>query len=698
MEFGRVNPKEALGLHNIRREIRHTLAKNTFVDIDIENCHPVLLYQVCKANNIECDYLEEYVNNRNKYLKEVMDTYNVDRDKAKKLFIIIMYFGGFNSWADEFNIKGEPTKNLIRFKKEVQEIGKVIYNNNNEIKKNVKKRKTEQKKKDYNEVGSVVSYYLQELECRILENIYTYCTRNNIIKNKIAVLCADGLMIQKENYKSELLNIFSDISKKKFGFDLKFVVKDMNNDYLDILDKHILSDNEISLRQMDGYNNDIDLNSFEIFKITKFDEFFKNDLNELGEEKYIKFFELTKSYKYFNNFHAFFYLSSKYYIIKGSRLESYADFNNSFNEFHFFHNRIKYKFTSMFDMSKNKKVYSSLDFIPNNKYDDEIYNLFQGFKYDSENNDFNDEIVKPYLDHIKFICSNDSKQNEVYEYILNWMSHIVQKPEVKTDVALVFYSIIEGAGKNIIFDIFSKLMGSYSARFKDTDDLTSRFNSQMMGKLFCVGDEINARAQEVANELKDIITRKDEVIEFKGKDKIFCKDYKNYTFTTNNENVFKVSNCDRRYLFIECPDEKKSLEYFTPLVDLLNDDIKLKHLFNFCKTRDISNFNSRNIVVTEYKQRLMLANAPSYIRFIKDELDNYTNEYLTTEQLYKKSIDYAKYNKLSSTYTQDLFNKQFKRVFGSFQKKKNNKSYYYFPENSKLEVNDCISKNFLNNS
>ena len=59
--FGRVNPHRALGLFSIRREIRHTLAKGIFKDIDIENCHPVLLLQICEANNISCKYLKRYV-------------------------------------------------------------------------------------------------------------------------------------------------------------------------------------------------------------------------------------------------------------------------------------------------------------------------------------------------------------------------------------------------------------------------------------------------------------------------------------------------------------------------------------------------------------------------------------------------------------------------------------------------------------
>ena len=90
MNFGRVFPKNALGLFSIRREIRHTLARDYYIDIDIDNCHPVLLYQICKNNNIKCKYLKKYIDRRSEYLSEIMEIYNVVKDDAKQLFIQLL--------------------------------------------------------------------------------------------------------------------------------------------------------------------------------------------------------------------------------------------------------------------------------------------------------------------------------------------------------------------------------------------------------------------------------------------------------------------------------------------------------------------------------------------------------------------------------------------------------------------------------
>ena len=241
MPFGRSNPNKSLGLFSLRRGIRHTLSKNNYTDIDIENCHPNILLQISKYNKIVCTNLEDYVKNRNTHLNNIMTNYDVSKDEAKKLFIRILYFGSFKNWAKDLGIEKDETEFIKNFKNEIQKIGKIIYDNNDEIKKTVEDRKEDQNKKNYNKYGSVVSYYLQEYEIRILESIYSYCLDNNYIQNQNCVLCADGLMIEKRLFKNDLLDTFNKLILEKFQLDLKFTTKEMSEDYLDVLDDHIIN-------------------------------------------------------------------------------------------------------------------------------------------------------------------------------------------------------------------------------------------------------------------------------------------------------------------------------------------------------------------------------------------------------------------------------------------------------------------------
>ena len=240
--FGRADPEHSLSLFTIRREVRHTISKTFYIDIDIKNCHPEILYQICKANDIPCDLLEQYVKNRQYYLDLVINEYNCTYDQAKVLFIVILYSGGFKRWADDNKIEKPALPIIAEFKTEFTTIAEKIMRKNLEIAEAVIKRKNDQGKTEYNLAGSTCSYFLQEYEIRILETIYKYCVDNQIIHQNCAVLCADGLMIEKEFYSPSLLSTFHEIVHDKFGLDLQFTTKDMDEDYLKVLDNHIVMD------------------------------------------------------------------------------------------------------------------------------------------------------------------------------------------------------------------------------------------------------------------------------------------------------------------------------------------------------------------------------------------------------------------------------------------------------------------------
>jgi hypothetical protein len=94
--YGRVFPFKGLSLSCVRRQVRHSIAKVYYVDIDMENCQPAILKQLCDLNGQRCELLTYYCDNRKQCLKDVMDYYQVDRNAAKKLFLISQFGGKFN--------------------------------------------------------------------------------------------------------------------------------------------------------------------------------------------------------------------------------------------------------------------------------------------------------------------------------------------------------------------------------------------------------------------------------------------------------------------------------------------------------------------------------------------------------------------------------------------------------------------------
>jgi len=255
-QFGRVNPKGSLGLHSLTIETRHTLVKDKMVDVDIENAHLIILLQVLEKNQYEGSYnmVYDYVNNRQKWIDNIATSYKLlDRDDVKKdikkkkkigknLILRITYGGSIKEWRDAWNITtGTDPTEVQKLCVEVKGIFKYIREANPELFEFCKAKNIE-KKKDYNHEGTCASYFLQDKECLILESVYEYCLDNDYIKNDICALCNDGIMLEKQYYKPELLAELKAHVFEKTGFNLTFVEKLLDEGYGDILDNHIKFD------------------------------------------------------------------------------------------------------------------------------------------------------------------------------------------------------------------------------------------------------------------------------------------------------------------------------------------------------------------------------------------------------------------------------------------------------------------------
>ena len=143
-----------------------------------------------------CSELSKYVNKRDEYINAIKQKYNIGRDKAKTLIIRLLYLGSYDKWLTENNFT-EKIDFLEKFSNEMNKISKVVSENNPELCKYLKTVKDKAKK------SSIITYYLQTIECNILEELFNYCRKNGIVKN-ICVLSNDGIMIPKDNYKDSL--------------------------------------------------------------------------------------------------------------------------------------------------------------------------------------------------------------------------------------------------------------------------------------------------------------------------------------------------------------------------------------------------------------------------------------------------------------------------------------------------------------
>lgn len=235
--IGRRLPVRAMGLHNIRREIRHTLAILIYLDFDMVNCHPEIMLQITKAcaPHISHVQLQSYCEDRDKWVRHITAHTSCTRDDAKRLILRYMYGGGFRGWVTETHLDEGLVESpaMIALSGELRGITRFIARSNPHIRDVVLSTKTE----FHNIDGSTASHVMQEIECRMLEAVYLYCRSTGIIGDDMsAVLCADGIMLEKDRCPDDLCAQLSRVVYEATGFSMKFSNKPMDQGYLDILD------------------------------------------------------------------------------------------------------------------------------------------------------------------------------------------------------------------------------------------------------------------------------------------------------------------------------------------------------------------------------------------------------------------------------------------------------------------------------
>ena len=435
--IGRFFAKGSLSLQSLPRQIRHTIAKEFYYDIDIVNCHPIILYQYCKKNNIKTPKLKEYIDDRDKILNEIIENNQITKEEAKKLILKITNGGEHNKSKCLF------IRDYYDEIKEIHELICKIPENEKYVKIG---KKNSDKKNGYNKNGSSVNVLLTDIENNILNCMIDYLKNKNII-NKNVVLVFDGLMILKDDIKQPLEDIIKELQeyiKNKIDYDMKIILKEMNEDIIideeDIPEREItnneiiaMSDNEASDILLEKLKEKYKLCICDNKKYMKINNIWINDDKTIEETLINICLELNiKQYKhcfdtktieptleidgntyYLNKFITYSanYINAKN-IVKAlnGKIETDNDLNNKiynstlkklcFNNGYYDFNQMK--FINNFDnIETNIKI--NMDYPKRN--DNDINSIYEKIL----NPIFGDELLQPFLHFIARVMAGESQ-------------------------------------------------------------------------------------------------------------------------------------------------------------------------------------------------------------------------------------------------------------------------------------------------
>lgn len=214
-------------LQSIWCPYRGLLMRGLGTDIDMENCHPVILRYVCKKHNIHCPSLEYYINHRDECLSQF-----ATRKIGKNAYLIATN-------SEKISRRSDTNDTFKRYDREMKDIQNklLLLPDYKDIIERIPDYKMSQ---NFN--GSVINRILCKYENEILQEAIHVINRRGL---EIAILMFDGLMVYGNHYEDDSLlrEIEREVEAKFAGLGMKWSYKDID-DYLVIPADFEVSDGE----------------------------------------------------------------------------------------------------------------------------------------------------------------------------------------------------------------------------------------------------------------------------------------------------------------------------------------------------------------------------------------------------------------------------------------------------------------------
>jgi len=236
---------------------------------------------------------------------------------------------------------------------------------------------------------------------------------------------------------------------------------------------------------------------------------------------------------------------------------------------------------------RQRRTYDQVVFDPSGRAaNDSVYNLWRGLAVEPREGD-----CSKFLEHIRDnICSGDLA---CYEYLLNWMAHLVQRPGELPGVAIVLKGM-QGTGKGVFASTFGKLFGRHYRHVTSREHLLGKFNGHLQDAVLVFADEaVWGGNKEQEGVLKTLITEPRRQYEQKYQGVVELDNYTRVIMATNNDWAVPAGLEERRFFVLQVSNAKlQDNVYFGAIKhQILNGGIEA--LLYYLLNRDLSGVQIR---------------------------------------------------------------------------------------------------------
>lgn len=196
-----------------------------------------------------------------------------------------------------------------------------------------------------------------------------------------------------------------------------------------------------------------------------------------------------------------------------------------------------------------------------------------------------DERCELIIQLLRYLTENE----EHTQFVLDYFGHLMQYPQTKPRVCLVFHSNFQGTGKQLFMDSISKCIGKrYFAETSSPEhDLFGPFNSLIKNKFVTVLDESSVVKQAHMERFKNYITSPWLVISQKFHDAENFPDYNRFILTTNNPHPILLADSERRIAVTTTTRPELPGDFSAAYRDALEDPVTVRCWFELLRRRNV---------------------------------------------------------------------------------------------------------------
>lgn len=616
---------KGFGVQKCQHKIRGFLIRDRVVDLDMCNAHPTILLWIMNKNFPESKELfkplQKYVEMRDTTLKLI----HSDRRKAKESIIVCMNSG------KKTNSTNSHLKLLDNTFKIIQDLLWSKYDKLDDI---AKIHKADLSKKGVqNPKGKWLNYI-----CSIKENEVLQKAMSLFQKSEVETPMFDGFTLKKEAFKEDTIQKLND-STKRYG--IKWTQKEHDTSIQ--IDPVKYQENVLTQKTYDMVKEEFEKNHFMI----EFPVMYCREINVNGEQTY--------------------------------RFYTKQNFKELVSSIKFSVNGEQQKILEPWIEDPDRRAYREVKFRPT--LDEECkdyFNSFRGWDYNPTENPEETGFVDIFKKQIDVLTNF---HQESAEYLIKYIAHSIQKPEVRPNCSVVLKSD-EGYGKDMLLDTIALLTNrKYMMNTSEMNDIFGNFNVGIRDKIYLVLNETESKhGYENKEKIKNYITEEKTIIREKNVSQYDQDNYVRLWILSNNFNPVQISPSDRRFSVFKAHYKKPTREHFTEYRKHMKSKESLNDLMYYLLNVDITDFEpDRDRVITDAYKEMKTHNM--------NPLYTYLNEILF-EKSFKETFPHKEQACQSKKTNTILLKSQC--LFDSYQD-------YLYKNNINIKIDYKLMKNILSN-